>query len=786
VQARDDLVATAAYQPEPAAAAAARRFVRETLRTWQVAGQSASQDELVDDAVLLTSELVTNAVVHAGTPVQVTCRLAHGAVEVVVLDRHPVQLVPDREQGESAAAERTGGRGLMLPSELASSWGVTYARTAKAVWFRLGIAGSEAADEASRPPGHGGVACPAPRPGGSGMLTAAGTIGEGQPVSPAGPLARDLPAAVAQPGNGERAAGGQQADGGAQADGDEQPDAAAAAWPPAGVPVWASRNLGRLGYEELLSHTVEAARAMMAADAAYLLAAGEDGELRVRAAACAGPAGGAGFAQLAAGTVTVAAGPARAQADAAMSLVTVPLMAEGRVTGVLAVAATEPGRFRERDAATLQDLADRSAPTLERARLGELERARRARVSFLEEAGEVLAGRLDQGKIVALAARLVVPQLADWCAVLLADAGGVPRPVYLSHVDESRTGALAWLLEHALPAVLPGGADGAPGRLRMAAQRWQPATQDPAAQPAAAQLAADGAWCFPLAAPDGNHGQLVIGAVAGGRLSAEVTELADGLARRIALALDNATRQSRQQFACRLGQPVPLPPGALCIPGVELAATHEEPGGASSPGGDFCDIFPVGGNRWRFVLADVCGTGPEAAAIGGLARHTLRILAREGHGIATVLERLNELILDEGEQARFLTLVHGEITAGSPARVSLACAGHPIPLVLRAMGGKPEPAAEPQPLLGVIDGLTFSIQTLDLHHGDLLLAVTDGVTQRRHGYRLLDDANGVSRLLAGSRDLSAGAVAARIAQAARDFGPAPLADDMALLVLRAS
>jgi GAF domain-containing protein len=91
--------------------------------------------------------------------------------------------------------------------------------------------------------------------------------------------------------------------------------------------------------------------------------------------------------------VTVAAGPVRALADAALSLVTVPLMAEGRVTGVLAVAAAEPGRFRERDAARLQDLADRSAPTLERARLGELERARRARVSFLDEASEVLAGQ---------------------------------------------------------------------------------------------------------------------------------------------------------------------------------------------------------------------------------------------------------------------------------------------------------------------------------------------------------------------------------------------------------
>jgi anti-sigma regulatory factor (Ser/Thr protein kinase) len=172
VQARDDLFATAAYQPEPAAAAAARRFVRDTLRTWQLAGRG----DLVDDAVLLTSELVTNAVVHAGTPVQVTCRLAHGAVEVVVLDHHPVQLIPD-PHGAPVAAERTSGRGLMLPAELASSWGVTYARTAKAVWFRLGITGDDAA--------HAGDAGYA-----SGMLTAAGTIADGPAGRPARPSRR--------------------------------------------------------------------------------------------------------------------------------------------------------------------------------------------------------------------------------------------------------------------------------------------------------------------------------------------------------------------------------------------------------------------------------------------------------------------------------------------------------------------------------------------------------------------------------------------------------------------
>src|SRR6202050_4357339 len=145
LEARDDLVATAAYQPVAPAAAAARRFVRDTLRSWELTGRSEDQDALVDDAVLLTSELVTNAVLHAGTPVQVTCRLlgdlSDGAVEIAVLDRHPVQLRPDRPHTAAEAAERTNGRGLQLPSELATAWGVTYARAAKAVWVRLELRG---------------------------------------------------------------------------------------------------------------------------------------------------------------------------------------------------------------------------------------------------------------------------------------------------------------------------------------------------------------------------------------------------------------------------------------------------------------------------------------------------------------------------------------------------------------------------------------------------------------------------------------------------------------------
>jgi Histidine kinase-like ATPase domain len=189
LESQDDLVATAAYAPEPAAVGAARRFVRDTLRSWQLAGPAWGQ--LVDDAVLLTSELVTNAVLHAGTPVQVTCRLltgsaapsrpafgrdgadsgsagsgvgcgvgcgAGGAVEITVLDRRPAQLRPALPDTSADVAERVSGRGLQLPSELASAWGVTYAREAKEVWFRMALRRPENAPRGA--PVHAGCRGP--------------------------------------------------------------------------------------------------------------------------------------------------------------------------------------------------------------------------------------------------------------------------------------------------------------------------------------------------------------------------------------------------------------------------------------------------------------------------------------------------------------------------------------------------------------------------------------------------------------------------------------------------
>jgi anti-sigma regulatory factor (Ser/Thr protein kinase) len=150
----DSLVATSAYLPEPQSAAAARHFVRETLRSWQCSGYCGGQDGLVDDAVLLTSELVTNAVVHAGTSVQVTCRLTDEAVEIAVADHRPARLIPDEPQETAVSPDSTNGRGLQRPSELASCWGVTYARTSKVVWFRMAVGSGLARGDIPLPAGN--------------------------------------------------------------------------------------------------------------------------------------------------------------------------------------------------------------------------------------------------------------------------------------------------------------------------------------------------------------------------------------------------------------------------------------------------------------------------------------------------------------------------------------------------------------------------------------------------------------------------------------------------------
>jgi len=89
--------------------------------------------EVAEDVQLLVSELVTNAVLHAGTAVHVSARVEPGRILVAVSDGDPQHAPRQPERGAMA----TSGRGMRLVALLASSWGVEVRETSKVVWFEM-------------------------------------------------------------------------------------------------------------------------------------------------------------------------------------------------------------------------------------------------------------------------------------------------------------------------------------------------------------------------------------------------------------------------------------------------------------------------------------------------------------------------------------------------------------------------------------------------------------------------------------------------------------------------
>ncbi|MEU1788867.1 SpoIIE family protein phosphatase [Streptomyces sparsogenes] len=862
--------AAATFEPVGRSVASARTFVRDTLQGWGLT-------DIVDDAVVLTSELVTNAVVHSGTTADVVCVRADSGVRIEVTDRYPERELPLQTTSRPIGnPDREGGRGLLLCAALASRWGVEYTSTHKQVWFHLEFpdrpAGTRSAGPAlptdALPVTDARVRVAVTQVDRTGLVTAwnddaqelFGYAAEqviGKPLT-------DLAAWPHTPGTGtgvaealqlsrwEGSYGIRGADGRVvpvyashlrvrDADGDpstvcllvRERERAVLQSPQRGPGTDAAERAERgpagdafevsIGspapddLDGLLQRTVERARDMLDGDAAYLLLATDDEtELEVRASTGLTSArqrfarvpveagtGRYGSARMPAvhEDLSVVPGAVPLLANTGLrSVVTVPLKVEGRLTGSLGVAAEAPGRYSNEEALRLQFAADRIALAVERARLTELERLRRNSLSFLVEASDLLAGTLDRDQTLALMAQMTVPTLANWCAVYtVADPASDPELSYVLHEDEERIDGLKALLTRIDPPeqVRTGGARlwTAPAQtahdaaLRTSLRGLSLGdaarpSSGPSASLATASAVGGETVVLPLVARNRVIGMLTLGKSTDGHFRQENLELAEDLSRRAALALDNARLYSERTAISQSLQRSLLPPELPDVSGVEVEVIYRAAGEGNEVGGDFYDLFPIRDGAYGFAIGDVCGTGPEAAAVTGLARHALRLLAREGFGGPAVLERLNAAILDEGARSRFLTLLYGELwpQEDGSAVLKVVCAGHPLPLRLR-QDGSVEPAAEPQPLLGVMEDLELYEQTVTLDPGDVLLCVTDGVTERREGSRMLGD-DGLVDVLTTCTGLTAGAVASRVLRAVERFAAEPPSDDMAILAMR--
>jgi serine phosphatase RsbU (regulator of sigma subunit) len=226
-----------------------------------------------------------------------------------------------------------------------------------------------------------------------------------------------------------------------------------------------------------------------------------------------------------------------------------------------------------------------------------------------------------------------------------------------------------------------------------------------------------------------------------------------------------------------------LPAALPSISGIETAARFRPAQRGLEVGGDFYDLFETGGGAWAIVVGDVCGKGPEAAAVTALARYTLRAAATHERSPSRILALLSEALVTQGPDADFCTAAFARIeNDGAGARLTMSAGGHPLPLLLHA-DGRVEPVGRPGLMLGLQADPGLRDYTLELRPGDALLLYTDGLTDAYAPDRILE-ADDVASMLASCAGRSAAEIADHVQHAALDDGSKQPRDDVALVVVR--
>jgi serine phosphatase RsbU (regulator of sigma subunit) len=247
------------------------------------------------------------------------------------------------------------------------------------------------------------------------------------------------------------------------------------------------------------------------------------------------------------------------------------------------------------------------------------------------------------------------------------------------------------------------------------------------------------------------------------------------------LAKDNERLYDEQRHIAETLQLGLLPQHLVVPEGVSVAARYWPAGAANLIGGDFYDLFAVDDQRWGLAIGDVCGKGIEAAALTGLARHTLRAAARHSTSPTDVLLAVHQALRDH-RPATFCTACFAFISQPDPdsLRVELSLGGHPQPL-LRHADGRVEAVGTLGMLLGMIEP-TITTTVVELEPGDTFVFYTDGLTDAPAEQAVTVEELAALLQLEGDQPIEQ--LADTIRAVKRGRRPLGSGDDTAILILR--
>ena len=209
--------------------------------------------------------------------------------------------------------------------------------------------------------------------------------------------------------------------------------------------------------------------------------------------------------------------------------------------------------------------------------------------------------------------------------------------------------------------------------------------------------------------------------------------LLQALCDHVAVAVHNARRfgderaqrerMSREAEEARSIQQALLPRTSPLIPGFRVSGLSVPVG---SVGGDWYDFIPLADGRWGLVLADVSGKGMAAALLMSATRGMLRSLAQTGSGPAEVLTRLNNMMIEDFPDGRFVTMVYAELDP-STRILRIANAGHLAPLLVEPSGHRWINHEHGLPL--GISASKFSESEVALGEHSRIAFYSDGITE---------------------------------------------------------
>ncbi len=290
------------------------------------------------------------------------------------------------------------------------------------------------------------------------------------------------------------------------------------------------------------------------------------------------------------------------------------------------------------------------------------------------------------------------------------------------------------------------------------------------------------------------------------QLETAQTELQAAYAEKTALLarLQDQAERDRRIVAVLQETILPTIPAAL-VPGLRVAIAYQSASDEAAVGGDFYDVFPLGGGKAALVVGDVVGHGLQAALSIAEVRFALRsfLSGSASPDPALALGHLNRFMIESnnlwrpqpaGAEQRHrnamvaLTLAILDPSTGS---LRLSAAGMDPVLIIRAATGVAEAVDAADLMLGVSPAVDYPVAEVTLAPGDILAITTDGITEARtrggkEQFGLERLGNAIINALGGNPPEHAdlGQVGVEVTREARDFADGLFKDDVCVLLAR--